>query len=94
MSIPDTSKARKQPRSDYGTVSERDALLDAKNMEKSRVRAAQKRTPRYAIRAFCVMCMGGDLEAVKTCPDMNCPLRPYRRLGKPQWPDENEPNSG
>lgn len=40
-----------------------------------------KMTPIKSIRAKCIDCSAGQPKEVKLCPDMECPLFPYR-LGK------------
>lgn len=37
--------------------------------------------PVSGIRAFCVICMGGQVRSIAECSDMTCPLRPFR-MGK------------
>jgi hypothetical protein len=51
-----------------------DDALTAKYRAKIRNRAT-------AIRAMCVMCMGGDTAGVRQCPSITCPLHPFR-MGK------------
>jgi len=40
--------------------------------------ATRRGNRRWAIRAFCVECMGGSLPDVKDCTSPNCPLYPFR----------------
>jgi hypothetical protein len=42
-------------------------------------------SPRSAIRAQCLICMGYDREAITTCTGYSCPLyafRPYQAAGQ------------
>lgn len=36
-----------------------------------------------AIRAYCVMCMGGDIAGIRLCASLTCPLHPFRNGGDP-----------
>ncbi len=49
-----------------------------RNMDRALGRFAIKPTRKAAIRAFCVSCVGGVLDDVKTCPSTDCPLYRYR----------------
>lgn len=42
---------------------------------------ARIKSPQTAIRAMCVVCMGGQPQAVAGCSKCNCPLFPFR-MGK------------
>ena len=44
--------------------------------------AAGKASPRAAIKAFCLECVGWDRKEVSLCTAPACPLYPYRE-GKP-----------
>ena len=45
--------------------------------------ARMKITRAQAIKLFCIECMGYQKRLVKDCPDIKCPLWPYR-LGRGQ----------
>jgi len=44
----------------------------------------EKLTPIKAIRKMCLQCMVGDYQAVKECPDVDCPLWRYRLGHRPE----------
>jgi len=52
------------------------------------------KNPQTAIRAMCIICMGGSSYEVSLCGKSNCPLHPFR-LGKNPWSrNKGNPNAG
>ncbi len=47
-----------------------------------------KATPRNAIKAFCIECMGYVRSGVTNCDTIDCPLNLYRPYGKAGDSDE------
>ena len=41
------------------------------------------RNRKYAVRMFCVECMGYEQAEIPRCTSLACPLYPYRALGVP-----------
>jgi hypothetical protein len=56
------------------------ALLRARIGHEGR---ALPETPLEAIRQFCIECSGGSLAEARKCPDVQCPLWPFRRKSNP-----------
>ena len=44
----------------------------------------RKLTPLKAIRAKCMDCCCGQAKEVRLCPEINCPIYPYRMGRRPK----------
>lgn len=45
------------------------------------LKSQKSKSRKFAIRAMCLMCVGGSANDVKTCTDKNCPLYQFRIKG-------------
>lgn len=58
-----------------------DAVLEDVRSHEDRLAERAKKSPKSAIRLFCITCMGGSKHDVKHCESASCPLHPFR-MGK------------
>jgi hypothetical protein len=58
-----------------------EGYADADSVERKYARRINNR--QTAIRAYCVVCQGGEVAAVRVCPSVTCPLHPFRMGSDP-----------